>query len=100
MLYSDGALRTGTGALKSEIPTNISTDFPAARFSPDGTRLATWDLDCLDDQCNEIEGTASIYRPDGSTFRLAGVTDLAPRAVAWSPDGTEVAVLGQILTPG
>jgi hypothetical protein len=100
LLYAGGDLRDGNGALMSELRANISIDFPAARFSPSGTRLATPELDCLDNQCNDVRGTVRVHKPDGTSYLLAWVPDLDPRAVAWSADGSQVAVLGRTNTPG
>jgi WD40 repeat protein len=99
LLYSDGALRDGTGTLKSEIPVNIDTDFPTARFSPDGSRMAVPEVDCLNNACDEVRGTVRIAKPDGTSALLAWVPDLEPKAVAWSADGSKVAVLGRTSTP-
>lgn len=99
LLYAGGDLRDGTGALKSEIPAAISVDFPSARFSPDGTRLATPALECVDAQCDQPKGSVRVHEPDGTSSVLAWVPDFGPKAFAWAPDGSQVAVLGQVITP-
>lgn len=88
LLYAGGELLDGTGALKSNIPANISIDFPAARFSRDGTRLAVPDSE-----------TVKVHKPDGTSVQLAEVPDFYPTAVAWSSDGSKVAALGEYFTP-
>jgi len=98
LLYADGDLRDGTGALRSEIPVNISIDFPAARFSRDGTRLASPGISC-GQACGSGEGAVRIYRPDGTSFLRGAIPNFSARAVAWSSDGATVAALGPWLTP-
>ena len=87
-LYADGELRDGSGALRSNIPVSISIDFPAGRFSPDGKRLAVPDV-----------RTLRVHKPDGTSTLLAKVANFYPRAVAWSPSGTQVAAVGRVVTP-
>lgn len=92
LLYAGGDLRDGAGTLESEIPVGISVDFPAGRFSRDGTRLAV-------PYYSQGKGSVRIVEPDGTSSVLAKVPSFGPTSVTWSADGSMIAVLGQVITP-
>lgn len=91
-LHGDGSFYDGDGVFRSIYRANLG----APRFSPDGRQLAAWELECAGGEC---EGTVRVHEADGSSTALAGVPDLAPKSLAWSPDGSEVAVVGEVNTP-
>lgn len=97
ILVGSGSLVDGSGSLRSEIPVAIER---GARFSPDGTMLAHPDIDCVDDDCLEFDGFVRIQHADGTRSRLVDIPYLDIASVAWSPDQTQLAVLGQHIEPG
>lgn len=97
LLIGAGSLVDGAGTLKSQIPVATAR---GARFSPDGTMLAHPDIDCADDDCLDFDGYVRIQHSDGSRERLVDIPYLDIESIAWSPDQTQVAVLGQHFEPG
>lgn len=98
LLYAAGDLRDGTGALKSDTPAGTSIDFPVGRFSPDGTLLATPGNSC-GDVCGPRESALRIHSTDGPSVPRGAIPNFVATAVAWSPDGSTVAALGEVFTP-
>lgn len=98
LLVGTGSLVDADGTLKSQIPALTSA---GSRFSPDGTALALpVGSECLDEDCTEFVGFVAVQHADGTRERLAGIPYLDIEAVAWAPDGSRVAVLGQHFEPG
>ena len=95
-LHGDGSLYDG----ESEFRSILRDVMGVARFSPDGTLLAAGTYRCVGNGEDDCGGFVRIHEPDGGVADTPIIPNFGITGLAWAPDGTAVAVIGQWITPG